>query len=43
MQARVKPAPRTVDFNIALDTHVKPVTLSDKVAYAYRNCAAQPL
>jgi len=35
MQARVKPAPRTVDFNIALDTHVKPVTLSDKVAYAF--------
>ena len=35
MQAQLKPAPRTVDFDIALDTHVKPKTVSDKVAYAF--------
>jgi len=35
MQATVKPAPRTVDFDIALDIHVKPVTISDKIAYAF--------
>lgn len=35
MQATVKPAPRKVDFDIALDTHVKPKTISDKVAYAF--------
>ena len=35
MQTNVKPAPRVVDFDIALDTHVKPKTLSDKIAYAF--------
>ena len=35
MQAQLKPTPRVVDFDIALDTHVKPVTLSDKIAYGF--------
>jgi len=35
MQAQLKPAPRIVDYDIALDTHVKPKTMSDKVAYAF--------
>lgn len=35
MQANIKPAPRVVDFDIALDTHIEPITLSDKVAYAF--------
>ncbi len=29
------PAPREVDYNIALDSHVKPVTISDKIAYGF--------
>ena len=35
MQTNVKPAPRVVDFDIPLDTHIKPKTMSDKVAYAF--------
>lgn len=35
MQAQLKPAPRVVDFDIALDTHVQPNTLSDKIAYGF--------
>lgn len=35
MQTHLKPTPRVVDFDIALDTHVKPTTLSDKIAYAF--------
>jgi len=35
MQAQLKPAPRIVDYDIALDIHVKPKTMSDKVAYAF--------
>ena len=35
MQSNVKPAPRVVDFDIPLDTHIKPKTMSDKVAYAF--------
>jgi len=35
MQAQLKPAPRVVDFDIALDTHVQPKTLSDKIAYGF--------
>ena len=35
MQAHLKPAPRVVDFDIALDTHIQPKTLSDKVAYGF--------
>ena len=35
MQATVKPAPRVVDFDIELDTHVKPTTISDKIAYGF--------
>ena len=35
MQTNVKPAPRVVDFDITLDTHIKPKTMSDKVAYAF--------
>ena len=30
-----KPAPRTVDFDIAIDTHIPPKTMSDKVAYSF--------
>jgi len=30
-----KPAPRTVDFDIAIDTHITPKTMSDKVAYSF--------
>lgn len=30
-----KPAPRTVDFDIAVDTHITPKTMSDKVAYSF--------
>ena len=35
MKTNVKPAPRIVDFDIALDTHVTPKTTSDKIAYAF--------
>ncbi|WP_051279579.1 alternative oxidase [Hellea balneolensis] len=35
MQTSVKPAPRVVDFDITLDTHVTPKTMSDKIAYAF--------
>ena len=35
MQTNVKPAPRVVDFDIALDTHIKPKTMSDKVCLLY--------
>ena len=35
MQTNIKPPPRVVDFDIALDTHIKPKTMSDKVAYAF--------
>lgn len=35
MQTHLKPAPRVVDFDIALDTHIKPKTMSDKVAYGF--------
>ena len=30
-----KPAPRNVDYDIALDTHIPPITLSDKIAYGF--------
>jgi len=30
-----KPIPREVNYDIALDSHVKPVTLSDKIAYGF--------
>ena len=30
-----QPAPRTVDFDIAIDTHITPKTMSDKVAYSF--------
>ena len=44
MQTNVKPAPRVVDFDIALDTHVKPKTMSDKIAYAFvRFCGSLPI
>jgi ubiquinol oxidase len=32
---QAKPAPRTVDLDRPLDVHVKPKTLSDKIAYAF--------
>ena len=35
MQAQLKPVPRVVDFDIALDTHIDPKTMSDKVAYGF--------
>ena len=35
MQSNVKPAPRVVDFDIPLDTHVTPKTTSDKISYAF--------
>ena len=30
-----KPAPRTVDFDITIDSHITPTTFSDKVAYSF--------
>jgi len=30
-----QPAPRTVDFDIAINTHITPKTMSDKVAYSF--------
>jgi len=30
-----KPAPRTVDYDVAIDSHVQPTTMSDKIAYAF--------
>ncbi len=30
-----KPEPRIVDYDIAIDTHVPPKTLSDKIAYGF--------
>ena len=30
-----KPEPRAVDYDIAIDTHVTPETLSDKIAYSF--------
>jgi ubiquinol oxidase len=35
MHAPQQPTPRTVDYDIAIDTHVKPETLSDKIAFAF--------
>ncbi len=35
MHAPQRPTPRTVDYDIAVDTHVKPQTLSDKIAFAF--------
>ena len=35
MQAQIKPTPRVVDHDIALDTHVPPSTTSDKIAYGF--------
>ncbi len=35
MQAQLKPTPRVVDYDIALDTHIVPKTTSDKIAYAF--------
>lgn len=30
-----RPEPRTVDYDIAVDTHIPPTTLSDKIAYGF--------
>lgn len=30
-----KPAPRVVDFDIAIDSHIAPKTMSDKIAYGF--------
>jgi len=30
-----KPAPRVVDFDIAIDSHIAPKTMSDKIAYCF--------
>lgn len=35
MPTHVKPTPRTIDLERPLDVHVKPVTLSDKIAFAF--------
>lgn len=35
MPTHVKPPPRTIDLERPLDVHVKPVTLSDKIAFAF--------
>jgi len=35
MQAHLKPTPRVVDYNIALDSHITPKTTSDKIAYGF--------
>jgi len=35
MKARLKPAPRVVDYDIALDSHIAPTTISDKIAYGF--------
>lgn len=35
MPTHVKPVPRTIDLERPLDVHVKPVTLSDKIAFAF--------
>ncbi|WP_427452308.1 alternative oxidase [Litorimonas sp. WD9-15] len=35
MTIHVKPAPRTVDLDRPLDTHVAPKTISDKIAFAF--------
>ena len=35
MKARLRPAPRVVDYDIALDSHIAPTTFSDKIAYIF--------
>lgn len=35
MPTHVKPVPRTINLERPLDVHVKPVTLSDKIAFAF--------
>lgn len=35
MPTHMKPVPRTIDLERPLDVHVKPVTLSDKIAFAF--------
>ena len=35
MHAHPKPTPRDVDYNIAIDSHIEPKTLSDKIAYGF--------
>jgi ubiquinol oxidase len=35
MHTPLKPTPRTVNHDIAITSHVKPKTLSDKIAYSF--------
>jgi len=35
MHAHPRPTPRDVDYNIAIDSHIKPKTLSDKIAFGF--------
>ena len=35
MRAQLKPIPRVVDYDIAIDSHIKPKTISDKIAYGF--------
>lgn len=35
MTQHTAPPPRNVDYNIAIDRHIKPVSLSDKIAYSF--------
>ena len=35
MSTHAKPLPRTINFDRPLDTHVAPITISDKIAFAF--------
>ena len=35
MHTQLKPTPRVVDYDITLDTHILPETMSDRIAYAF--------
>ena len=35
MPTKLRPDPRVVDYDIALDSHIQPVSMSDKIAYGF--------
>ena len=35
MPVKLKPVPRVVDYDIAIESHIKPKTKSDKIAYSF--------
>ena len=35
MLVKLKPVPRVVDYDIAIESHIKPKTKSDKIAYSF--------